>query len=123
MPELQELPLTDTAETRVPAKAYAAMAVATDLVPWDFTRRTPRPHDVYVEILYCGVCHTDIHFVRNDFGMSSYPLVPGHEIVGKVTAVGDHVRKFKTGDTVGIGCLVDTCRECNNCKMISNNTA
>jgi len=79
------------------------MAVSTDLVPWDFSRRTPRPHDVQVEILYCGVCHTDIHFVRNDFGMSSYPLVPGHENSWKVTAVGDHVTKFKEGDTVGIG--------------------
>jgi uncharacterized zinc-type alcohol dehydrogenase-like protein len=92
------------------------MAVSTDLVPWDFSRRTPRPHDVGVEILYCGVCHTDIHFIRNDFGMSSYPLVPGHEIVGKVTSVGAQVTKFKKGDTVGIGCLVDSCRECDNCK-------
>lgn len=116
MSEIQELPIITTTETRVPAKAYAAMAVSTDLVPWNFSRRTPRPHDVQVEILYCGVCHTDIHFIRNDFGMSSYPLVPGHEIVGKVTGVGDHVTKFKNGDIVGIGCLVDSCRECENCK-------
>src|SRR5215204_2382631 len=116
MSEIQESPVIKITETRVPAKAYAAMAVSTDLVPWDFSRRTPRPHDVQVEILYCGVCHTDIHFIRNDFGMSSYPLVPGHEIVGKVTAVGEHVTKFKEGDTVGIGCLVDSCRECENCK-------
>lgn len=116
MSEIQESPTMEAIETRTPAKAYAAMAVATDLVPWDFTRRAPRSHDVQIEILYCGVCHTDIHFLRNDFGMSSYPLVPGHEIVGKVTAVGDHVTKFKEGDTVGIGCLVDSCRECANCK-------
>ena len=103
MSEVQESPVMQETETRVPAKAYAAMAVSTDLVPWDFSRRTPRPHDVQVEILYCGVCHTDIHFIRNDFGMSSYPLVPGHEIVGKVTAVGAHVTKFKKGDSVGIG--------------------
>ena len=116
MPETQDSPVIDTVTTRTPAKAYAAMAAAGDVVPWDFTRRAPRPHDVQVEILYCGVCHTDIHFVRNDFGMSMYPLVPGHEIVGKVTAVGDHVTKYKAGDTVGIGCLVDSCRECDNCK-------
>lgn len=117
MSEIQELPVTGATETRTSAKAYAAMAVSTDLVPWDFSRRTPRPHDIQVEILYCGVCHTDIHFIRNDFGMSTYPLVPGHEIVGKVTAVGDHVTNFKKGDTVGIGCLVDSCRECDNCKQ------
>lgn len=116
MSEIQESQVIQSSETRVPAKAYAAMEVSTDLVPWDFSRRTPRPHDVQVEILYCGVCHTDIHFIRNDFGMSSYPLVPGHEIVGKVTAVGEHVTKYKKGDTVGIGCLVDSCRECDNCK-------
>jgi alcohol dehydrogenase (NADP+) len=116
MSEVLESPVSPATETRIPAKAYAAMEVSTDLVPWDFSRRTPRPHDVQIEILYCGVCHTDIHFIRNDFGMSSYPLVPGHEIVGKITAVGDHVTKFKEGDTVGIGCLVDSCRECDNCK-------
>ena len=103
--------------TRLPSKAYAAMAVSENLVPWDFTRRSPRPHDVLVEIKYCGICHTDIHFLRNDFGMSSYPLVPGHEIVGVVTELGSHVTKFKVGDTVGIGCLVDSCRECENCKQ------
>jgi alcohol dehydrogenase (NADP+) len=119
MPDItiQEAPVQQSTEIRTPAKAYAAMQVAADLVPWDFSRRAPRPHDVQVEILYCGVCHTDIHFIRNDFGMSSYPLVPGHEIVGKVTAVGDHVKKYKAGDTVGIGCLVDSCRECDNCKQ------
>src|SRR6187401_2879702 len=118
MSEMNEMPAAAATDTdiRVPAKAYAAMSVATDLVPWSFTRRTPRPTDVQVEILYCGVCHTDIHFIRNDFGMYIYPLVPGHEIVGKVTAVGEQVQKFKEGDTVGIGCLVDSCRECENCK-------
>ncbi len=102
--------------TRLPSKSYAAMAVSENLQSWDFTRRSPRPHDVLVEILYCGVCHTDIHFIRNDFGMSAYPLVPGHEIVGRVKETGAQVTKFKAGDTVGIGCLVDSCRECNNCK-------
>ena len=116
MPEIIESPLEKSTSTRLPSKAYAAMAVSQNLVPWDFTRRSPRPHDVLVEIKYCGICHTDIHFIRNDFGMSAYPLVPGHEIVGKVTEVGDKVKKFKVGDTVGIGCLVDSCRECDNCK-------
>lgn len=116
MPETKELLVEQPTATRLPSKAYAAMAQAEDLVPWNFTRRSPRPHDVLVEILYCGVCHTDIHFIRNDFGMSQYPLVPGHEIVGKIKQIGDEVKKFKVGDTVGIGCLVDSCRECENCK-------
>lgn len=117
MPETKEMLAEEVVSTRIPSKAYAAMEAGGDCVPWNFTRRTPRPHDVMLDILYCGVCHTDIHFIRNDFGMSVYPLVPGHEIVGKVTQVGDHVKKFKVGDTVGIGCLVDSCRECENCKQ------
>ena len=116
MAEILESVAGSAVATRLPSKSYAAMAASENLVPWDFTRRSPRPHDVLVEILYCGVCHTDIHFIRNDFGMSFYPLVPGHEIVGKVTDIGSHVKKFKVGDTVGIGCLVDSCRECDNCK-------
>jgi uncharacterized zinc-type alcohol dehydrogenase-like protein len=117
MTEIEELFVEQPTTTRLASKAYAAMKSSDKLVPWNFTRRTPRPHDVLVEILYCGVCHTDIHFIRNDFGMSIYPLVPGHEIVGRVTQVGDHVKKFKVGDSVGIGCLVDSCRECENCKQ------
>ena len=117
MLETKESPVADVVETRLPSKSYAAMAASEDLVPWDFTRRKPRPHDVLLEIKYCGICHTDIHFIRNDFGMSSYPLVPGHEMVGIVTEVGDHVTKFKVGDTVGVGCMVDSCRECDNCKQ------
>ncbi|MCW3091737.1 MAG: putative zinc-type alcohol dehydrogenase-like protein [Ferruginibacter sp.] len=117
MSQTKESPVEDLTSTRLPSKGYAAMATSGNLVPWNFTRRNPRPHDVLVDIKYCGICHTDIHFVRNDFGMSVYPLVPGHEIVGVVTAVGDAVIKFKTGDTVGIGCLVDSCRECDNCKQ------
>jgi uncharacterized zinc-type alcohol dehydrogenase-like protein len=117
MLETKESPVADVVETRLPSKSYAAMAASEDLVPWDFTRRKPRPHDVLLEIKYCGICHTDIHFIRNDFGMSTYPLVPGHEMVGIVTEVGDHVTKFKVGDTVGVGCMVDSCRECDNCKQ------
>ncbi len=97
-------------------KAYAAQSAATPLAPWTLERRAPKPHDVEIEILYCGVCHTDIHFVHNDWGMTVYPVVPGHEIVGRVTAVGNHVKNFKAGDLAGIGCLVDSCRECDNCK-------
>jgi alcohol dehydrogenase (NADP+) len=117
MLQTKESATENLASTRLPSKAYAAMVVSGNLVPWDFTRRSPRPHDVLIEIKYCGICHTDIHFVRNDFGLSVYPLVPGHEIVGVVKEVGDHVSKFKVGDSVGIGCLVDSCRECDNCKQ------
>ena len=115
MSETQEL-LVDQSTSLLPSKGYAAMAATEKLVPFDFDRRKPREHDVVVEILYCGICHTDLHFIRNDWGMSLYPLVPGHEIVGRVTQVGDHVHKFKAGDTVGIGCLVDSCRECQSCR-------
>ena len=97
-------------------KAYAAHTATTPLEPWTLDRRTPKPHDVAMEILYCGVCHSDLHFARNEWGMTVFPVVPGHEIVGRVTAVGDHVKKFKVGDLAGIGCLVDSCRECDNCK-------
>lgn len=97
-------------------KAYAAHSATTPLEPWTLERRAPKPHDVQMDILFCGVCHSDLHFARNDWGMSVYPVVPGHEIVGRVTAVGDHVKKFKVGDLAGIGCLVDSCRECDNCK-------
>ncbi|HZF62993.1 MAG TPA: NAD(P)-dependent alcohol dehydrogenase, partial [Chitinophagaceae bacterium] len=97
-------------------KSYAAMDVAQPLQPFDIERRNTGPHDVMAEIMYCGVCHSDLHFVRNDWGMSIYPLVPGHEIVGRVMKVGSHVTKYKVGDLVGIGCLVNSCRTCDNCK-------
>jgi len=118
MSEIQEINVVDQPITSAahPAKGYAAMTAAGDLQPFSFSRRAPRPHDVLIDILYCGVCHSDLHFVRNDWGMSIYPLVPGHEIVGRVSAIGDHVKKFKAGDLVGIGCIVDSCRECENCK-------
>ena len=117
MPEILKSAVGSIVETRLPSKSYAAMAASENLVPWDFTRRSPRPHDVLIEIKYCGVCHTDIHFVRNDLGISIFPLVPGHQIVGKVTEIGSHVKKYKVGDTVGIGCLVDSCGEYDNCKQ------
>jgi len=115
MSETQEI-LVDTSTTVLPTVGYAAYAALENLSPFKFDRREPKPHDVLIEILYCGVCHTDIHFIRNDWGMSMYPMVPGHEIVGRVTKTGDHVSKFKVGDTVGVGCMVDSCRECEDCK-------
>jgi alcohol dehydrogenase (NADP+) len=96
-------------------KAFAAQHARDALTPFSFDRREPGPHDVVIEISHCGVCHTDWHFVNNDFGMSLYPMVPGHEIVGTVRRVGSDVSGFAAGDGVGVGCLVDSCRECNSC--------
>lgn len=100
----------------IETKAYAVQNATSPLGPWNFQRREVGPHDVQIEILYCGVCHSDIHQVRNEWGDSTYPMVPGHEIVGRITKVGDHVTKFKVGDLAGIGCFVDSCRECDPCK-------
>jgi len=99
----------------IPTKSYAAQSAGATLAPFNIERRNPGPHDIEIDIMYCGVCHTDIHFVNNDWGISIYPMVPGHEIVGRVVAVGDHVTKLKLGDTAGVGCLVDSCRECDYC--------
>lgn len=97
-------------------RAYAAHAADQPLAPFTFERRQPRPDDVAIEILYCGVCHSDLHFARNDWGMTRFPIVPGHEIVGRVTAVGDEVSRFQVGDMVGVGCMVDSCRHCQACQ-------
>ena len=97
-------------------KAYAVSNATAPLVPFELNRRDLKANDVQFEILYCGVCHSDIHQVRNEWGNSIYPMVPGHEIVGRVTKVGEQVKKFKVGDLAGVGCLVDSCQECNNCK-------
>ncbi|WP_405279378.1 NAD(P)-dependent alcohol dehydrogenase [Cobetia sp. Ld8] len=97
-------------------RAYAVASETADLAPWNFERRQPRPDDVAIEILYCGVCHSDLHVGRNDWGYSQYPLVPGHEIVGRVTQVGNDVSQYKVGDMVGVGCMVDSCRECSACQ-------
>lgn len=99
----------------IATKAYAAQSAAATLTPFNFERRNPGAHDIEIDILFCGVCHTDIHFINNDFGMSIYPMVPGHEIVGRVVSVGNHVKKFKEGDIAGVGCLVDSCRDCDYC--------
>ncbi|MES2004986.1 MAG: NAD(P)-dependent alcohol dehydrogenase [Bacteroidota bacterium] len=100
----------------IATKAYAAQAPTTPLTPFNFERRDPGAHDVQIEILYCGVCHSDIHQVRDEWGGSIYPMVPGHEIVGRVTSVGSQVKSFKVGDLAGVGCFVDSCRTCASCK-------
>ena len=97
-------------------KAYAAQAADKPLAPYTFDRREPGADDVEIKILFCGVCHSDIHTARNEWGGTVYPSVPGHEIVGKVTRVGANVSKFKEGDTVGVGCFVDSCMHCANCE-------
>jgi len=98
-------------------RGYAAQSPKDALAPYRFERRNPRTDDVVIEILYCGVCHSDYHFVRNDWGFSTYPLVPGHEIIGRVLSVGPNVTRFKPGDPVGVGCMVDSCRTCAACKQ------
>ncbi len=95
--------------------AYATPAADAALAPFSIARRDTGAHDVQIEILYCGVCHSDIHQARNEWGNSIFPMVPGHEIVGRVTAVGDHVKNFKVGDLAGVGCMVDSCRTCPQC--------
>ncbi|MEI6107328.1 MAG: NAD(P)-dependent alcohol dehydrogenase [Opitutae bacterium] len=97
-------------------KAYSTTAPASALGATTIERRQPTPTDVQIQIQYCGVCHSDLHFARNEWGFTQYPAVPGHEIVGKVTAVGSGVKKFQVGDTVGVGCLVDSCRTCPSCR-------
>jgi len=96
--------------------AYAATSPTAPLSPYSVERREPGPHEVLIDILYCGVCHSDIHQVRDEWGRSIFPMVPGHEIVGKVARVGDRVSKWQLGDTVGVGCFVDSCRECAPCR-------
>ena len=95
--------------------AYAAMSATTPLVPWTLQRRAPGAQDVDIDILYCGVCHSDLHAARSEWGGTVYPIVPGHEIVGRVTAVGSAVTRFSPGQLVGVGCLVDSCRQCGSC--------
>lgn len=97
-------------------KAYAAQSAESPLAPLTIDRRDPGPHDVVIDIAYCGVCHSDVHAVRNDWGRTRYPIVPGHEITGHVVAVGNEVKRWKPGDTVGVGCMVNSCRTCSACQ-------
>lgn len=96
--------------------AYAAMAANATLVPYSIERRETGAHDVLIHILYCGICHSDIHQARDEWGTSNFPMVPGHEIVGTVLKIGTHVTKWKVGDTVGVGCFIDSCRTCEACR-------
>src|SRR3979490_3214555 len=93
----------------IPTKGYAAPNATSKLTPFNFERREVGVNDIQIEIIYCGVCHSDIHQVRDEWGGSTFPMVPGHEIVGKIIQVGSAVKNFKSGDTAGVGCLVDSC--------------
>ncbi len=95
---------------------YAALRCDAPLAPFDFERRDLRPNDVAMDVLYCGVCHSDLHQARNDWSWSQYPIVPGHEIIGRVTAVGGEVTRTKVGDHVAVGCMVDSCQRCDQCR-------
>lgn len=103
-------------EVMTKTKGYAAQKAGAQLTPWSFERRDVGQHDVQLDIMYCGVCHSDLHQVRDEWGNGIFPMVPGHEIVGRVTKTGNRVNKFKVGDLVGVGCLVDSCKHCDNCK-------
>ena len=96
-------------------KAYAAQSATSALAPFELERRAPGADDVQIEILYCGVCHSDLHTARNEWHNTIYPSVPGHEIVGRIVAVGDKVSQFKVGDLAGVGCMVDSCGHCHSC--------
>ena len=99
----------------IPASAYAAQSPDTPLGPFALNRRAPGPTDVHLEILFCGVCHSDLHTARSEWPGTVYPVVPGHEIVGRVVSVGGAVKRFKEGDIAAVGCLVDSCRDCPSC--------
>ncbi|MFD1142377.1 NAD(P)-dependent alcohol dehydrogenase [Larkinella insperata] len=100
----------------IATKGYAAQTKDSGLAPWNFDRREVGAHDVQFDIIYCGVCHSDLHQIKGEWGGEIFPMVPGHEIVGRVIAVGDQVTKFKVGDLAGTGCMVDSCRVCENCQ-------
>jgi alcohol dehydrogenase (NADP+) len=101
----------------IAAKGYAAQTPTTDLAPWNFERRDVGPYDVQFDISHCGVCHSDLHQIRNEWYAGIFPMIPGHEIVGKVKKVGNQVKKFKPGDLAAAGCMVDSCRTCDSCKQ------
>ena len=99
-----------------PTKSFAALDPNKPLQAFTIQRREPGTNDVQIKIMYCGICHTDIHQARNEWGHSMFPMVPGHEIVGQVVKTGKSVKKFKVGDYVGVGCMVDSCGNCKDCK-------
>jgi len=98
-----------------PTKGYAAAAAQEPLKPFSFQRRDPKPNDVQLDILFCGVCHSDLHIARNEWGFTTYPCVPGHEIVGRVVKTGHDITRFNEGDLAAVGCMVDSCRKCREC--------
>jgi uncharacterized zinc-type alcohol dehydrogenase-like protein len=102
--------------TAVRTSGYAARDAKSPLEPLDFERKQPGPHDVVLEVLYCGICHSDIHQARDEWHNTVWPCVPGHEIVGRVAQIGEHVTKFKTGDLAGVGCMIDSCQRCEACR-------
>lgn len=114
--EIMTKTLAYAAEKATKTLAYAAENATSPLAPFSLDRREPGPHDVQIDILFCGVCHSDIHTVRNEWKGTTYPVVPGHEIVGRVSKVGNDVKNFKAGDLAAVGCLVDSCRTCPSCK-------
>src|SRR4051812_25336003 len=99
-----------------PTKGYAADSATSPLAPFSFERRDPGPTDVQIDILFCGVCHSDIHTARGEWGGTTYPCIPGHEIVGRVVKAGNKAGKFREGDLAAVGCMVDSCRTCENCR-------
>ena len=99
----------------IPVQGYAALSATSPLQPFDFERRDAGHSDVVIDIAYCGVCHSDLHYVDNHWGLSMYPMVPGHEIVGTVTQIGSEVSRYRIGELVGVGCMVDSCRVCPAC--------
>jgi alcohol dehydrogenase (NADP+) len=105
----------------IPVRAWAAHSAADPLAPWQFDRRDPGPRDVRIDIQFCGVCHSDLHFARSEWGTIPYPAVPGHEIVGRVVALGGEVTDLRVGDLVAVGCMVDSCRACPSCAAGAEN--
>ncbi len=103
-------------KTGIKTKAYSAVNAAAPISPCEIERREPGAYDVFIDIKFCGICHSDIHQARNEWRNSIYPMVPGHEIAGVVARIGERVSKFKIGDRVGVGCMVDSCQECASCK-------
>jgi uncharacterized zinc-type alcohol dehydrogenase-like protein len=104
-------------KTAIKTKTYAATKLGEKLKPFEIERREPGPMDVLIDIKFCGICHSDVHQVRDEWGQSTFPMVPGHEIAGIVVKTGEKVTRFKQGDRVGVGCMVDSCRECDSCKQ------
>src|SRR3954471_6697971 len=102
-------------DTMIKSHGYAARDKSTPLAPFSFERRDVGPKDVQIDILYCGVCHSDLHRVYNDWNDTVYPVVPGHEIIGRVTEIGTEVAKYKKGDIVGVGVIIDSCQNCDAC--------